>query len=86
METPRRSETHILLEGDRLFAFDIEGYLSTQTFMEDTKEEQDTYMKKVPSHYHDYKDVFDQKGLWPINYQSNGYGAMQSNLQRTSNQ
>ena len=60
-ENPEELQTHIHLEkGDRLFTFDIEGYmLNRGTFMEDSQE--DTFEQKVPSHYHDYKDVFDKK-------------------------
>ena len=49
-----------LMEGEKLYAFNIEGYmLNRGTFMGDSQE--DTFEQKVLSHYHNYKDVFDKK-------------------------
>ena len=48
------------MEGEKLYAFDIEGYMLNQgTFMGDSQE--NMFEQKVPSHYHDFKDVFDKK-------------------------
>jgi len=60
-EDPEEPQTHIHLDkGDKLFMFDIEGYmLNRTTLMGDVKE--DTFEQVVLSHYHDYKDVFDKK-------------------------
>ena len=56
-ETPHHVH---LAEGEKLYAFDIDGYLSNRgTFMGDSQE--DTFEQKVPLHYHDFKDVFDKK-------------------------
>ena len=59
---PVEKQTRVHLEdGDRLFAFDIEGYISNRTFMGNAQEEEDIFKKVVPPHYHDYKDIFDKK-------------------------
>ena len=47
-------------EGEKLFVFDIEGYMSNRrTFMGDSQE--NIFKQKVPLHYSDYKDVFDKE-------------------------
>jgi hypothetical protein len=59
---PVEKQTRVHLEdGDRLFAFDIEGYMLNRTFMGNAQEEEDIFKKVVPPHYHDYKDIFDKK-------------------------
>jgi hypothetical protein len=59
---PVEKQTWVHLEdGDRLFTFDIEGYMSNRTFMGNAQKEEDIFKKVVPPHYHDYKDIFNKK-------------------------
>jgi hypothetical protein len=61
------STTIPLAEGDKLYAFYIEGYLKIRTHATDLAIEAGknkkvkTFEKTVPKHYHGYKDVFDKK-------------------------
>jgi RNase H-like domain found in reverse transcriptase/Reverse transcriptase (RNA-dependent DNA polymerase)/Integrase zinc binding domain len=56
-----------LNEGERLFAFDVNSYSANRVSMDNGEEqlslnpEDPIFEERVPTHYHEYKDVFDKK-------------------------
>lgn len=58
---------HVKLDaGDRLFAYDLLAYLEIRTIaqglaeMANKSKKEQTFMERVPSPYHDFKDIFDK--------------------------